>query len=162
MGAMALLRQTYNDASWYARGNMKNKDLALKALNSNKNLVQIFETGSLLDALRADKIGDEFDIQYTIVGSGDEFERIHEIKETNANFIIPINFSDAFDVSNPLLAEQISLRDMRKWNQEPSNLKVLADNDVNFALTTRSLKSVKKFHKNLQKAIKYGLSLIHI
>jgi imidazolonepropionase-like amidohydrolase len=156
MGAMALLRQTYNDASWYAQGNMKNKDLALEALNGNKNLVQIFETGNLLDALRADKIGDEFGIQYTIVGSGDEFERISEVIETNANFIIPINFSDAYDVSDPLLAQQISLRDMRKWNQEPSNLKVLSENGVNFALTTRSLKSVKSFHKNLQKAIKYG------
>ena len=156
MGAMALLRQTYNDASWYAQGNMKNKDLALEALNNNKNLVQIFETGNLLDALRADKVGDEFGIQYTIVGSGDEFERINEVKETNANFIIPINFSDAYDVSDPLLAQQISLRDMRKWNQEPSNLKVLAENGVNFALTTRSLKSVKSFHKNLQKAIRYG------
>ncbi|WP_198519840.1 amidohydrolase family protein [Polaribacter sp. ALD11] len=156
MGAMALLRQMYNDAAWYANGNMKNKDLALEALNSNKNLVQIFETGNLLDALRADKVGDEFGIQYTIVGSGDEFERIGDIKGTNANFIIPINFSNAFDVSNPLLAQQISLRDMRKWNQEPSNLKVLSENGVNFALTTRSLKSVKSFHKNLQKAIKYG------
>ncbi|MEJ6675802.1 MAG: amidohydrolase family protein [Polaribacter sp.] len=156
MGAMALLRQTYNDASWYAQGNMKNKDLALEALNNNKNLVQIFETGNLLDVLRADKVGDEFGIQYTIVGSGDEFERINEVKETNANFIIPINFSDAYDVSDPLLAQQISLRDMRKWNQEPSNLKVLAENGVNFALTTRSLKSVKSFHKNLQKAIRYG------
>lgn len=156
MGAMALLRQMYNDASWYANGNMKNKDMALEALNSNKNLVQIFETGNLLDALRADKVGDEFGIQYTIVGSGDEFERISDIKGTNANFIIPINFSKAFDVSNPLLAQQISLRDMRKWNQEPSNLKVLSENGVNFALTTRSLKSVKSFHKNLQKAIKYG------
>jgi imidazolonepropionase-like amidohydrolase len=155
---MALLRQTYNDASWYAQGNMKNKDLALEALNNNKNLVQIFETGNLLDALRADKVGDEFGIQYTIVGSGDEFERISEIKNTNANFIIPINFSDAYDVSNPLLAQQISLRDMRKWNQEPSNLKVLSENGVNFALTTRSLKSVKSFHKNLQKAIKYGFN----
>ena len=158
MGAMALLRQTYRDASWYAQGNMKNKDLALEALNSNKNLVQIFETGNLLDALRADKVGDEFGIQYTIVGSGDEFERISEVKDTNANFIIPVNFSDAYDVSDPLLAQQISLRDMRKWNQEPSNLKVLSENGVNFALTTRSLKSVKSFHKNLQKAIKYGFN----
>ncbi|WP_299665313.1 amidohydrolase family protein [uncultured Polaribacter sp.] len=156
MGAMALLRQVYNDASWYSKGNMKNKDLALEALNNNKNLVQIFETGNLLDALRADKVGDEFGIQYTIVGSGDEFERISDIKGTNANFIIPINFSKAYDVSNPLLAQQISLRDMRKWNQEPSNLKVLSENGVNFALTTRSLKSVASFHKNLQKAIKYG------
>ncbi|MEN8776304.1 MAG: amidohydrolase family protein [Polaribacter sp.] len=156
MGAMALLRQVYLDADWYAKGNMKNKDLALKALNENKNLIQIFETNNHLDALRADKVGDEFGIQYTIVGSGDEYERINDIKSTNANFIIPINFSNAYDVSNPLLAQQISLRDMRKWNQEPSNLKSLAENEVNFALTTHSLKSVKSFHKNLQKAIKYG------
>jgi len=156
MGAMALLRQVYLDADWYAKGNMKNKDLALKALNENKDLIQIFETNNHLDAIRADKVGDEFGIQYTIVGSGDEYERINDIKSTNANFIIPINFSNAYDVSNPLLAQQISLRDMRKWNQEPSNLKALAENEVNFALTTHSLKSVKSFHKNLQKAIKYG------
>ena len=156
MGAMALLRQVYLDADWYAKGNMKNKDLALKALNENKDLIQIFETNNHLDAIRADKVGDEFGIQYTIVGSGDEYERINDIKSTNANFIIPINFSNAYDVSNPLLAQQISLRDMRKWNQEPSNLKALAENGVNFALTTHSLKSVKSFHKNLQKAIKYG------
>jgi len=156
MGAMALLRQTYLDADWYAKGNMENKDLALEALNRNKDLVQIFETNNWLDATRADKVGDEFNIQYTIVGSGDEYERIADIKALNANFIIPINFSNAYDVSNPLLAQQISLRDMRKWNQEPSNLSVLSKNGVNFALTTRSLKSVKSFHKNLQKAIKYG------
>ncbi|WP_405566535.1 amidohydrolase family protein [Polaribacter sp. Asnod6-C07] len=156
MGAMALLRQVYNDADWYAKGNMKNKDLALEAFNSNKKLVQIFETDNHLDAIRADKVGDEFSVQYTIVGSGDEYERVADIKATNANFIIPIDFSVAYDVSNPLLAEQISLQDMRKWNQEPSNLSVLAKNGVNFALTTHKLKSVKSFHKNLQKAIKYG------
>ncbi|UAM99237.1 amidohydrolase family protein [Polaribacter litorisediminis] len=156
MGAMALLRQVYNDADWYAKGNMKNKDMALEALNGNKNLTQIFETGNHLDALRADKIGDEFSIQYTIVGSGDEYERVSDIKATNANFIIPINFSNAYDVSDPLLAQKISLRDMRMWNQEPSNLSVLSENGVNFALTTHKLKSVKSFHKNLQKAIKFG------
>ena len=156
MGAMALLRQVYNDANWYANGNMKNKDMSLEALISNKNLPQIFETGNHLDALRADKVGDEFSLQYTIVGSGDEYERVKDIKATNANFIIPINFSAAYDVSNPLLAQQISLQDMRKWNQEPSNLSVLSKNGVNFALTTHKLKDIKSFHKNLQKAIKYG------
>ncbi|AUC23341.1 amidohydrolase [Polaribacter sejongensis] len=156
MGAMALLRQVFNDADWYAKGNMKNKDLSLEAFNNNKNLLQIFETATVLDALRADKVGDEFGVQYTIVGSGEEFERINDIKATNANFIIPINFSDAYDVSDPLLAQHISLKDMRKWNQSPSNLSVLSKNDVNFALTTHTLKSVNTFHKNLQKAIKYG------
>ena len=158
MGSMALLRQTYLDAKWYADGNAKNKDKSLEALNANKNLLQIFEGGSWLDVLRADKIGDEFNIQYTILGGGDEFERINEIKKTNASLIIPINFQNAYDVSNPLIAKQIALSDMRKWNQEPSNLSVLDKNGINFALTTHKLKSISSFHKNLQKAIKYGFN----
>ena len=40
MGAMALLRQTYSDAKWYAAGNSDTKDRSLEALNKNKN----FET----------------------------------------------------------------------------------------------------------------------
>ncbi len=156
MGAMALLRQTYLDAKWYAGGNMKNKDLSLEALNKAKNRTQIFETGNHLDAIRADKVGDEFGIQYTIVGAGDEFERIEDIKATNAHFIIPINFRAAYDVSDPLLAQHIDLGEMRKWNQEPSNLSVLSKNGVSFALTTHKLKKIGSFHKNLRKAIKYG------
>ena len=156
MGAMALLRQMYIDATWYAKGTIKNKDLALESLNNNKGLTQIFETNNNLDLLRADKIGDEAGIQYTIVGVGDEFERINDVKNTNAALIIPINFRKPYDVSNPLLANKISLGDMRRWNQEPSNLRILSKNGITFALTTHKLKSIKKFHKNLQKAIKYG------
>ena len=46
MGSMALLRQMYNDAKWYAGGNVDTKDLSLEALNGNKNLLQVFEAGS--------------------------------------------------------------------------------------------------------------------
>ena len=158
MGAMALLRQTYLDANWYEKGKMKNTDVSLGALNKHKNETQIFETGNHIDALRADKVGDEFGIQYTIVGSGDEFERIQDIKNTNAKFIIPINFRVAYDVADPLLAQHIDLGEMLKWNQEPSNLSVLSKNDISFALTTYKLKSIGSFHKNLRKAIKYGFS----
>ncbi|WP_299122911.1 amidohydrolase family protein [uncultured Tenacibaculum sp.] len=158
MGAMALLRQTYLDADWYAKGKMKNTDLSLQALNNKKDLAQIFRGGNYLDDLRADKIGDEFGIQYTIVGGGDEFERINDIKNTNATFIIPINFRKAYDVSDPFLADQVALSDMRKWNQEPSNPSVLAKNKVPFALTTYQLKKATDFTANLRKAIKYGLN----
>ena len=158
MGAMALLRQMYLDAKWYAGGNAKNKDASLEALNKNTGLLQIFDGGNHLDVLRADKVGDEFGIQYTILGGGDEYERINDIKKTNANFIIPINFQLAYDVNNPTIAKQIALSELRKWNQEPSNLSILDKNGVNFALTTHSLKAVSSFHKNLQKAIKYGFS----
>ena len=47
---------------------------------------------------------------------------------------------------------------MRKWNQEPSNLNVLSNHGITFALTTHKLKSVSTFHKNLRKAIKYGFN----
>lgn len=156
MGAMALLRQVYLDADWYANGNAKNRDASLEALNKNKDLLQIFEVNNHLDALRADKIGDEAGIQYTIVGGGDEFERIKDIKASGANMIIPINFRKAYDVSNPELADLVSVGDMKRWNQEPSNLSVLSNNGIKFALTTHQLKSVSSFHKNLQKAIQYG------
>ena len=157
MGAMALLRQTYLDADWYANGNAKNTDLALEALNNNKNLPQIFNAGGYLDNLRADKIGDEFGIQYTILGGGNEYERINDIKATNATYILPINFRKAYDVSNPFLTDKIALSDMRAWNQEPSNPAVFANNKIPFALTTHDLKNVKDFSTNLQKAIARGL-----
>ena len=46
MGAMALIRQVYHDAEWYANGGAKNKDLALEALNNNKGMPAIFETSN--------------------------------------------------------------------------------------------------------------------
>lgn len=156
MGAMALLRQMYLDADWYAAGNAKNKDASLEALNANKGLVQIFNAGNHLDVLRADKVGDEAGIQYVILGDEGAYERIADIKATNAKMIIPIDFRKAYDVSNPLLASQVSLGDMRRWNQEPSSPSILAKNGVTFALTTNGLKSVKSFHGNLRKAIERG------
>lgn len=157
MGAMALLRQLYLDADWYAKGNVKTKDLSIEALNKNKGLVQIFEAGDKQNALRADKVGDEFGIQYVIVGEGNEYQAIDDIKASNASFILPINFPKAYDVSNPFQANYVSLGDMRYWNQAPTNPGVLAKNNVQFALTTFKLKSPSDFKENLLKAIEYGL-----
>lgn len=157
MGTLALLRQMYSDATWYSQGNATTTDLSLKALNSNKGLVQIFEAKDKGHDLRVDKIGDANGIQYTIVGGGNEFERIAEIKATNAKFIIPINFPDAYNVSDPYAVGYVSLSDMRYWNQAPSNPKVLADNGVTFSLTLHDLKSPSKFKEKLAKAIEYGL-----
>lgn len=158
MGSIALLRQMYYDADWYAKGNSKTRDLSLEALNANKNLVQIFGAGSRANGLRADKIGDQFGIQYIILGGGDEYERIKDVKATNATYIIPVNFQDAYDVENAYLSKSLALSDMRAWNQEPSNPKVLADNNVRFAFTTHDLKVPKTFMTNVMKAIEYGLS----
>ena len=158
MGAMALIRQVYLDAKWYAAGNTDNKDLDLEAVNKNKNLTKIFATDNLLDQLRADKIGDEYGIQYAILGSGFEYEKLDEIKESGATYLIPLTFPAAYDVEDPFMAEYVSLAEMKRWNQAPANLKMLADADVPFTITTKGLDPAKDFKENLLKAIEYGLS----
>jgi len=156
MGMMALVRQMYYDMDWYKKGNSETKDQSLEALIANQNLVQLFTTDDKLNSLRASKIAKEFGLNYLMKGSGNEFERIDEIKNTNSKFIIPINFPEAYDVSDPNQANQMELKDFRFWNQAPSNLKVLADNGVVFALTTDNLKKMDSFKTNLLKAIQYG------
>lgn len=157
MGTMALLRQVNHDADWYAKGNIKEKDRALEAYIANKNLVQFFDAGKKINALRFDKLGDQFGIQYVFVGGGDEYELISDIKNTNAKFILPLDFPDAYDMEDPLLAQSVSLEDLKAWNQSPANPKILAENNIQFALTTHKLKDAKALMPNLLKAIAYGL-----
>lgn len=157
MGAMALLRQMYHDADWYAGGNATNKDLSLEALNRNKNLPQIFEAGSRINGFRADKVGDQFNTQYVLVGGGDEYARIDKVKATNAKYIIPLNFPEAYDVSDPFMANLVSLGDMRHWNQAPTNPYVLSQNGITFSLTTHKLKKISDLKTKIAKAIEHGL-----
>jgi imidazolonepropionase-like amidohydrolase len=157
MGALALIRQVNYDASWYAKGGITITDRSLEAFNNNKNLVKIMVAGDQANALRVDKVGDEFGTQYVIVGGGDEYERIKEIKATNAAFIIPVDFPNAYDVEDPFAASVLELSAMREWNQRPSNPKVLAENGIKFAFTTSGLKSPNMFEANIKKAIEYGL-----
>ncbi|SDQ59524.1 amidohydrolase family protein [Flagellimonas zhangzhouensis] len=158
MGAMALMRQLYYDMDWYSKGNVDTKDRSLEALIANKSLTQIYAAGDNGNVLRADKIGDQFGVQYTILGGGDEYQYIDDVKATNAKLILPINFPDAYDVSNPYEAEYIELKDMRHWNMAPSNPKILAENGVEFTITLHGLKSPKDLKDKLMKAISYGLS----
>jgi len=157
MGAIALLKQLNYDAKWYANGNSKTKDLSLEALIRNKNLPAFIEAGNKNIAINADKISDEFNLNLVIIGGGDEYENIANIKATQATFIIPINFPKAFDVSDPYTLKYLTIEDMREWNQAPSNPKVLAENNIDFSLTTYKLDKKTDFMANIQKAIKYGL-----
>ena len=131
MGVFALLKQVYFDAEWYSKGSSTTNDKSLEALNENKNLIQIFEAKNKINSLRIDKIGDEFDIQYVLLGGGDEYERIEEIKATNASYILP-NFPDAYDIEDVYSANILQLSDMREWNQRPTNLTIFEKNNIEF------------------------------
>jgi len=159
MGRVALIRQTYLDADWYAKykGSDKETNLSLEAFNQWQNLPQIFEANGKLNILRADKIGDEFGKQYIFKGSGDEYQRLDEIKATKGTLIIPLNFPDAYDVEDPLEAVMVSLAEMKHWELAPYNAKMLAEAGINFAFTTTDLKEPTKFLPNLRKAVEVGL-----
>ena len=158
MGALSLLRQLHHDLDWYEKGNVNTKDLSLEALTRNKTLPQFFEGEDAYDAMRIDRIGDQFGLNYIIVGAGDEYKRIEDIKNLNRTFILPLDFPDAYDVEDPYAAAYIDLADMRHWNQAPTNPKEFETNGIPFALTTFKLKSPKEFKAKLMKAIKHGLS----
>jgi imidazolonepropionase-like amidohydrolase len=159
MGSIALIRQTYLDANWYkALPAKKEYNISLEAFNNLQSLPQIFEVNDKLSALRADKIGDEFKVKYIIKGSGNEYQRIDAIFGTFCKYIIPLNFPDALDVEDPLDAEMVTTAELKHWELAPSNPKVLAENEVQFALTSSDLKEKKMFLKNLRKAVLYGLT----
>ncbi|MDG1573233.1 amidohydrolase family protein [Robiginitalea sp. M366] len=157
MGAMALLRQMYYDADWYARGGSATTDRSLEALLAQKNLVHFFAAGDKGNILRADGIGDAFGVQYVMLAGGQEYENIDQIKATGATLVVPLNFPEAFDVSNPYEAGYISLEDMKHWNQAPTNPGVLHQNGIAFAFTLQGLQKQTDFMPMLRKAIQYGL-----
>ena len=159
MGAIALLRQTYFDADWYKKDKTKKEyNISLDAFNSIQTLPQIFETTDKLNAMRADKIGDEFKINYIIKGCGNEYQRLDDIKATNCKFIIPLNFPAAYDVEDAYDAANISLTELKHWEMAPANPFAMEKYFIPFAITTSDLKDKKDFWKNLLKAISYGLS----
>jgi len=159
MGSIALLRQNFLDAAWYkSKPAKEGTNLSLASFNEIQNLPQIFEVTDKWSALRADKIGDEFGVQYIIKASGNEYQRIEEMKATNAKFILPLDFPQAMDLEDPTDARFVNVAEMKHWELAPTNPASFEKAGLSFALTANGLKDVSSFLPNLRKAIQYGLS----
>ncbi|MBL7818700.1 MAG: amidohydrolase family protein [Saprospiraceae bacterium] len=159
MGCIALLRQTYLDAQWYANGGSKEeKNLSLEAWNALQSVPQVFDVGDKLEALRAAKIASEFSKKFIIKGRGDDYQRLNELKTTGSPLILPLNFPDAYDVEDPIDALQVALSDLKHWELAPTNPSRVAAAGIDFALTTNGLRNKADFFKQVQKAIEAGLT----
>ncbi|HOZ68383.1 MAG TPA: amidohydrolase family protein [Chitinophagaceae bacterium] len=159
MGYISLLRQTFLDASWYkTKPVQEGFNATLQSWNDIQGLPQIFEANDKWNGLRADRIGDEFGVQYIIKGGQNEYQRIKEVKATNATYILPLNFPQGQDVEDPNDARMVSLEDMKHWEMAPSNAAAFEKAGVPFCLTTSDLRSTASFWINLRKAMEYGLS----
>lgn len=159
MGIVALLRQAMYDADWYKRaGNKEQANMSLEALSRNQGLPAIFEANDKLGILRADKIGDEFGVQYIIRSSGDEYQRLDEVKATGASLIVPLNYPQPYDVEDAWDADNVALAELKHWEMAPMNAGRVAGANIPFALTTAGLKNKADFWANVRKAIENGLT----
>ncbi len=158
MGSIALIKQTYLDARWYKTpSNRDHTNLSLQAVNDNFSLPQFFEANNKYNILRAGKIASETGATFIYKGSGDEYQRIPELKAMMPKLIIPVDFPEAFDVTDPYDAQFIGLDDLKHWEWAPANAAQLEKNGIAFAITSQGLKDKKDFLKNVRKAVKYGL-----
>jgi imidazolonepropionase-like amidohydrolase len=159
MGAIALMRQTFYDAQWYAATNGKEElNASLEAINKTANLPRFLVTEEKNDILRGKKIADEFGFRFAFVGSGNEFERVQDIKSAGALVILPLDFPAAMDMNDPYTSRYVGLRKLRTWEIAPANAAYLAGAGVEIALTMNGLKDAATFWKNLRRAMNEGLT----
>ena len=144
MGAMALLRQTYLDADWYGKQRGQEANLSLEAWRNLQDLPQIFAVDNWQEALRADKVGDEFGRQYVIRGSGDEYQRLAPLKASGATFILPLKFPETYDVSDPFAADLVSIAQLRHWERAPGNVAAVAAAGIPFVPYRRRARKTRR------------------
>jgi imidazolonepropionase-like amidohydrolase len=159
MGSIALLRQTYLDAKWYqTKPAGEGSNLSLEAFNANQSLPQFFAADDKWSTLRADRVGDEFGVQYIIRGGDNGYQRIEELAKTKATYIIGVDFPAAMDVEDPNDARFVSLSDMKHWELAPTNPSAFEKANIPFAISSGDMKDAKSFIANIKKAISFGLS----
>ncbi len=171
MGSIALIRQTLSDADWYNNAHeayMRNPsgkerpemNVALAALTDVVRGRQpvILDTSDELAFLRASKIAGEYSLAMWVRGSGHEYKRIDAVKATGLPLILPVNFPSPPDVSTPENAREVSLEELRHWNDAPDNPARLAQSGVTFTFTSDQLDDKKKFLSQLRQAVDRGLS----
>jgi len=169
MGIIALIRQALYDADWYAKAHEAfAKNPALKRPETNEALAAlsemllkktpvVIETSSELDALRADRIAQEFGLNLIIRGSGKEYRRLDAIKAIRRAVLLPVNFPEAPNVASPEEALQYTLEELRHWDEAPENPRRLHEAGVPIALTSATLKDAGTFLAAVRTAVQRGL-----
>jgi imidazolonepropionase-like amidohydrolase len=169
MGAIAVIRQAFLDARWYAdvqksyakaplgkpRPETNESWQAMQPLVAGTQPA-LFVADEMLEVLRAARIAKEAQVRAEIVGAGDEYKRVKEIAADGVPLVVPVNFPDPPDVSDPYDALDVTVEELRHWQNAPSNPAELTKAGVTFALTANGMKDVKKFRAQVAKSIARG------
>ncbi|MEM8872796.1 MAG: amidohydrolase family protein [Planctomycetota bacterium] len=156
MGAFALIRQAFYDAQWQERTNDAPRNDALAALIEHRELPVVVAAPNELHTYRGRALGEEFDLDVMLLGSGRSYLAAETLGETPV--IVPLNFRKPPDVSSPALASLASLRELMLWDLAPENPARLAAADVPILFTAHGLDKPKMFLPAVRKAVSRGLS----
>ncbi|HEV3025622.1 MAG TPA: amidohydrolase family protein, partial [Pirellulales bacterium] len=169
MGAMALVRQAFYDARWYAdawkcfesdsvctRPERNDALAAVQPFVSGKAPV-MFQTTDELYFLRAKQVADEFGLQAIVRGSGREYRRLDAIKATGLPVVLPVNFPKPPRVTTPEAAMSVSLEKLMHWDMAPENPARLDAAGVKIAFMTHGLSDAGAFLAGVRKAVERGL-----
>lgn len=168
LGTIATIRQVHYDTlryiEWTERYRSDPSGMPRPAYNdAMEALAQadrpfIVQAGSNRQIERALRLAEEFQGVPIIVGGGTEYEIIDLLAGTDSSFIIPVNYPDEPDVSNPDRLPSVSLQSLQRWENAPGNAAALQEAGITFALTPYGMSNPTKFTDNVRKAIEAGLS----
>lgn len=169
MGAVALVRQAFYDADWYRRAHQAWKaqphlpppeqNQALEFLSqwvADGRLVMI-DAPDELYVLRAHKLAREFGLNVLVRGSGQEYQRLGEVKAAGLRLVVPVAFPAPPDVRTAELALEARLADLMHWDLAPENPARLAASGIEQALTSHGLTDPGQFLAAVRKAAARGL-----
>ncbi|MFZ1219507.1 MAG: amidohydrolase family protein [Chthoniobacterales bacterium] len=171
MGSIALIRQSFLDASWYQAAQEAyrknpatterpetNASLAALAEQAQRNPA-VFEAEDELDLLRALRIADEFKLKPILFGNGYEYRVRKALAEKKPAIILPLDFPKPPEIERPEQALEYELDELQHWDRAPSNPARLAEAGIPFAFTTQKLdKPEKDFWTRIRLAVRRGLS----
>ena len=167
-GSVALVRQTLHDATWHAQNSAVAQKghvvpplpsasfIALRGVIEGKQHI-LFDLQHESDAFRAQHLADEFNLEYTLLGTGTEYRRLDEIVALHRPLVIPVDFPKRPDISTPDQLESVSLKTLMEWEQAPTNTSRLHQAGVPFLITMHGVNNNKSFFRNIQKTINSGL-----
>lgn len=169
MGAVALARQTFSDAQWYAQAwqvyqsqiglEKPEKNDALEAINRHVEAGKPVIVDALNEqyALRADSFGKEFGLNVILKGSGQEYQLLDRIAKLHRAVIVPVNFPKPPNVAALDSAMDVELEELIHWELAPENPARLHQAGVKFVLTSSGLNDPNEFVAQIRKAVQRGL-----
>ena len=170
MGAIALIRQTFLDASWYEKAwqsyhknptqktPLKDISLDMIAAFMKSEGSFLFDSDNYMETLRAAKIANEYGLKFVYKTKGDEYKRIKTFAKLQSEFIVPLKFPKAYDLKKVEDGRNVSLKTLREWELAPLNPALLESNKIAFSFTATGLESPEELSTAIRKAISYGLT----